>query len=116
MTSASPKKSHQSHPRPQAHGYSAGFFHKVNIALFSVFVLIGFYYLVSTNDLVVKGVIMQSMKSKIRNLDQDNQSYGSKVLALQSYGSLESRVKNLDMVAVGNVDYLTAKSPLPAMK
>ncbi|MCX6795681.1 MAG: hypothetical protein NT165_03090 [Candidatus Falkowbacteria bacterium] len=94
----------------------SNFFHSVNIVLFSVFVLVGFYYLISANDLVVKGVVMQGLKNQAKNLDEDKRAYENKILALQSYGSLKARVQSLDMVAVGNVDYLTIKAPALAMK
>ena len=94
----------------------SSFFRYVNTALFSVFLMIGFYYLVSANDLVVKGVVMQGLKNQAKNLDEDKRVYENKILALQSYGSLKVRVQSLNMVAVGDVDYLTIKNPNFAKK
>ncbi|MFZ4648963.1 MAG: hypothetical protein ACOYMB_05065 [Patescibacteria group bacterium] len=91
-------------------------FRNINTILFSVFLMVGFYYLVSANDLVVKGVVMQGLKNQAKNLDEDKRTYENKVLALQSYGSLKARVQSLNMVAVGNVDYLTIKTPILARK
>ncbi len=97
-------------------GKSSSFFRYLNTTLFSVFLLVGFYYLISANDLVVKGVVMQGLKNQAKNLDEDKRVYENKILALQSYGSLKMRVQSLNMVAVGNVDYLTIKNPIFAKK
>ncbi len=102
--------------RVKKNDVSSSFFRKLNIGLFSLFICVGFYYLVSANDLVVKGVVMQGLKNQAKNLTEDKRAYENKILSLQSYGSLKARVQGLNMVAVGNVDYLTIKTPVLAKK
>lgn len=102
--------------RQKRSGEPSGFLRKLNIGLFSVFVFVGVFYLVSANDLVVKGVVMQGLKNQAKSLGEDTRAYENKILALQSYGSLKARVQGLNMVAVGNVDYLTVKTSVLAKK
>lgn len=94
----------------------SGFCRKLNICLFSVFIAVGVVYLVSANDLVVKGVVMQGLKNQAKTLSEDQRVYENKILALQSYGNLRARVQVLNMVAVNDVDYLTVKTSVLAMK
>lgn len=107
------KKPYQRVKKDDSH---SNFLRQVNAGLFVVFAILGFYYLVSANDLVVKGVVMQGLKNQAKNLDEDKRAYENKILALQSYGSLKTRIQGLDMVAVSNVDYLTIKVPILAKK
>ncbi len=110
--SISQKKYHRSKKKNE----TSGFFRKFNLILFSVFVLVGVSYLVGANDLVVKGVVMQGLKNQAKSLNEDTRAYENKILALQSYGNLKARVQCLNMVAVGNVDYLTASDSVLAKK
>lgn len=108
--------SQKTYRRPKKKNEASGFFRKLNFALFSVFIFAGVSYLVSANDLVVKGVVMQGLKNQAKSLSEDTRAYENKILALQSYGSLKARVQCLNMVAVGNVDYLTANNSVVAKK
>jgi hypothetical protein len=86
----------------------------VNAFLASLVLLVGAYYLVSVNDLTVKGFVLQSLKTQANMLSSDNQDSETKIVNLQSYGNLSAKVQKLNMVAVGGVDYLTVNSSLLA--
>lgn len=82
----------------------------LNIFLFALIMLLGLAYVICVNDLTVKGFSLQELKSQANTLANENQEYEAKVMALQSYNSLVNKVKVLDMVAVGEVDYLTVNN------
>ncbi|MDD3301179.1 MAG: hypothetical protein PHR57_00125 [Patescibacteria group bacterium] len=116
MLVAKKSTSQKTYHRPKKKNENSSFFRKLNLILFSTFIFVGVSYLVSANDLVVKGVVMQGLKNQAKSLSEDTRAYENKILALQSYGSLKARVQCLNMVAVGNVDYLTVSDSVLAKK
>lgn len=79
-----------------------------NLILFALLAGLGAFYLLNINDLTVQGFTLQSLKSRSANLASDNLDLQEKVNLAQSYASLDARVANLHMVAVNNVEYLSA--------
>jgi len=88
----------------------------VNLFLGSLIFLIGGYYLVNINDLTVKGFALRELKSETTLLAGENLDSEVKVMNLQSYGNLNEKVKKLNMVAVGEVEYLTVNQTTLARK
>jgi hypothetical protein len=88
----------------------------VNLVLGGILFLIGGYYLVNINDLTVKGFALRELKSEATILTSENLDKETKVMNLQSYSNLNEKVKKLNMVAVGEVEYLTAGQPTLARK
>lgn len=88
----------------------------INIGLFSLVFMLGFAYVVCINDLTVRGFALSDFKGQLNTLTNENQEIDAKIMATQSYNSLISKVKDLNMVAVENVDYLTINNPLVAKK
>jgi hypothetical protein len=88
----------------------------VNLVLGGIVFLIGGYYLVNINDLTVKGFALRELKSESTILASENLDSEAKVMNLQSYGSLNEKVKKLNMVAVGEVEYLTVDPTVLARK
>jgi len=88
----------------------------VNLFLGALVVLIGGYYLVDINDLIVKGFALRELKSQGTILASENLDQETKVMNLQSYSNLNNKIKKLNMVAVGEVEYLTVTQPTLARK
>jgi len=88
----------------------------VNLVLGGIIFLVGGYYLVNINDLTVKGFALRELKSEATILASENLDQETKVMNLQSYGNLNEKVKKLNMVAVGEVEYLTVNQPALARK
>jgi len=88
----------------------------VNIFLGSLIAIIGGYYLVNINDLTVKGFALRELKSEATILTSENLDSETKVMNLQSYNNLNEKVKKLNMVAVGEVEYLTINQTTLARK
>jgi len=87
-----------------------------NIILFILIIALGVSYVVCVNDLTVKGFALKEMKSQADYLASENQEIEAKVMATQSYNSLINKVKDLNMVAVEEVDYLTVTNTIVAKK
>jgi len=87
-----------------------------NKILFLFIIAAGVYYFTGINDLTVKGFKLEEVKQKINSLNEENKVIAQRVTALESYSNLSERVKALSMVAVGNVDYITAESGVMAKK
>jgi len=87
-----------------------------NIGLFGLIVVLGFCYLINISDLTVKGFVLQELKTKANYLAAENLSQKEAIDKLQSYFSLSAQAPQLDMVAVGEIEYLTAVSSAVAKK
>ncbi|MFA5163422.1 MAG: hypothetical protein WC441_02720 [Patescibacteria group bacterium] len=88
----------------------------LNLGLFSLILLFGLAYVVCINDLTVKGFALKELKVRATSLANENQEIEDKVMAIQSYNNLVEKVKGLNMVAVGEVDYLTLNKNMVAKK
>jgi hypothetical protein len=78
----------------------------LNSFLVVLIILGGLYYVTGINDLVVKGFTLQTLKTKVALLQEQNQGLHVETASLQSYSNLSARVASLNMVPVDNVDYL----------
>ena len=88
----------------------------VNLTIGLMIAGLGAYYLFNINDLTVKGFALQNLKAQASSLADEKTANEEKVNALQSYYSLNTRTEKLNMVAVGNIEYLTVASPVVARK
>ncbi len=88
----------------------------VNFFLGSLTLIIGGYYLISINDLTVKGFLLKELKSQTTILASENLDSEAKVMNLQSYSNLNDKIKKLNMVAVSEVEYLTVNQAALARK
>jgi hypothetical protein len=78
-----------------------------------LFILIGaglVYYVAGVNDLVVKGFLLQELKSSSVSLERENNNFNTYITSLKSYSSLSERVKKTDMIEIGRVDYIRKDS------
>ena len=93
----------------------------INLKMFNqiIFVLIialGVYYVAGMNDLTVKGFKLQELKIGAQETADENTRLEQKIMSLKSNKDLSKRVGELDMVAVGNVEYISAISGAVAKK
>jgi len=80
-----------------------------NRFLFGLIIIGGLYYVVSINDLSVKGFSLQELRQNVRLLNAANKEIDLEIMSLGSYNELSQRAtEDLKMVAVGEIDYLTA--------
>lgn len=88
-------------------------FNKSLVCLMIVFML---SYLVSINDLSIKGFIIEDMKSNISELEIDNETYELEAMTLESYELLDQRAQKLGMVKVDDIKYVTFVDGVVAVK
>lgn len=77
-----------------------------NFGLYAILAVLGFLYLINISDLTVSGFTLRDLKARARSLASTNLEHEQAVNDARSYYSLSARTKNLNMVAVGDVEYL----------
>jgi len=87
-----------------------------NACLGSLIAVFGVLYLVNVSDMAVKGFALKELKSQADYLASENLTFEEQVSQLQSYHSLTERTKNLGLVAVGEIDYLSVPSAVVALR
>lgn len=84
-------------------------FKNFNRFLFSLIIISGIYYVVSINNLAVKGFSLQELRQDVRLLNATNKEIDLEIMSLGSYNELSQRAtEDLKMVAVGEIEYVTA--------
>lgn len=87
-----------------------------NVGLFAIIAGLGLYYLVNISNLTVMGFELRELKEEAAALARNKLAKEEEVNRVRSYQALSSRTKNLDMVAVGDVEYLTISGAAVARK
>lgn len=88
----------------------------VNKCLFCLIISMGVYYVVSINDLAIKGFVLQELKTEVQDLSDENTQMQLSVMKLESYENIEKRAQELNMVKVGKIDYITVNGSSVAKK
>ncbi|NCN99660.1 hypothetical protein GW920_00835 [Candidatus Falkowbacteria bacterium] len=88
----------------------------VNFALLAVIMIMGSFYLVNINHLTVQGFVLRNLKTQVAELQSNNLDKEEAVNQAQSYNALTARTPELNMVAIGNVEYLAASNLAMARK
>lgn len=88
----------------------------LNRLLLLIIIVGGIYYLIGINDLTVKGFKLYELKSRVNKLALENKDMELKITSLKSYNNLSERAKNISMVAVGDIDYITVIDEIVAKK
>ena len=101
--------------KPASNGFKIDL-KKINISIFSVLSVLGVFYLVSVSDLTVKGFALQELKSQANSISNEKLLNEEKINKLQSYYYLSSRTKDLNMVAIGDIEYLSKSTAALAKK
>ena len=89
---------------------------KINIGIFSLALIFGVFYLINISDLTVKGFALKDFKSQLAIVSDEVKDKQEQIDSLQSYYSLNSRAAKLNMVAVGNIDYISSSNIIVARK
>jgi len=72
--------------------------------------------LVCINDLTVKGFCLQELRKEISDLTDKNNEMKNRTMVLESYNDIGRRLENLEMVAVGEVEYVAVKGGVAVNK
>jgi len=87
-----------------------------NIFLVTVLAGLGVFYLVLINDLTVQGFALQHLNNQANNLATINMNDQEAINMAQSSENLNSRIANLGLVAVNDVQYLSVPEPIVARR
>jgi len=87
-----------------------------NFALAVLIMGFGIFYLINVSDLTVKGFALKELRTQVSILASEKLDNEEKINNLQSYYSLSSRTQKLDMVAIGEIDYLSVPATIVARK
>ncbi|MFA5887003.1 MAG: hypothetical protein WC863_04515 [Patescibacteria group bacterium] len=79
-----------------------------NLGLFSVIAAVGVFYLFNISALTAQGFILRELKSRAMSLASSQADQEEKVSLAQSYYSVNARAGSLNMIAVGDVEYLSS--------
>lgn len=87
-----------------------------NKVLFFLIVVLFVYYIAGVNDLTVKGFRLQELKRAQKEMEDKNNGLELDIMSLKSHNNLSEKIKKLDMVAVGKIDYISTASGYVAKK
>jgi len=104
---------YQTRANSQKRSFNLKFF---NVSIFCLILVSGFLYLINISDLTVKGFALRELKIQASSLASEKLTNEEKVNSLQSYYSLNSRAEKLNMVAIGDIEYLAVSGSTVAKK
>lgn len=83
------------------------FLSAVNLCLVLVVVLGGLYFLKSMDDVMVKNLELEQLKTELNVLQEEKQELDYKKNALGSYENISTRLEDLKMVKVTDIKYIS---------
>ena len=84
--------------------------------VFCLIMILGISYVVSVNNLSIKGFVLNDLKLKVSELQKENENIELKVMNLESYENITKRANELKMVKVDKIDYITKANEFVAKK
>ena len=87
-----------------------------NIMLVVLLAGLGIFYLVLINDLTIDGFTLEHLNAQSNNLATINLNDQEAINSAQSSANFNSRIASLGLVAVNDVQYLSAPSSLVAVR
>lgn len=91
-------------------------FQLVNRILAGMIVISGVYYVVSINDLAIKGFVLRDKKVQLENLQEDNNQTELAIAKFESYENIEKRAIEMNMVKVSKIEYINVSGKTVARK
>jgi len=77
-----------------------------NLCLVVLLLLGGMYFLKSIDDLMMKSVELDQLKSELKVLQTENKEKEAEKNYLESYENVSSRLGELKMVKISSIDYV----------
>lgn len=79
----------------------------VNKVVLLLIICFSVYYVACTNDLTVKGFVIQDLKLQVNNLEETNKKLELSVYNLKNTENIDERAQKMKMVKVEKIDYIT---------
>lgn len=89
---------------------------KFRILIFAFLIISGLAYFWQITSLSVRGFKIKALENSIQQLKKDNQKLELEVTGQEAMLNVEEKVKGLGLVAMEKVEYLTAVSPVVALR
>lgn len=87
-----------------------------NLGVFALILGLGIFYLINISNLTVLGFVLRDLKSEVSVVASEKLAKEEEVNRVRSYQALSDRTKNLNMVAIGEVEYLRVAGDAVAKK
>lgn len=87
-----------------------------NRAVFFIIIILSIYYIAGVNSLSIKGFALSDLKAQKNKLIEANNKLELKALISSSYANIKEKISALNMVAAGEVSYLTIGAGAMARK
>ena len=88
----------------------------VNKILIGLILFVGIGFIITTNDIAVQGFVLAELKSDLLTIEKSNDEYGLAVLKLESMANINDRAKELKMVKVDDIEYISVIDTSVAIK
>ena len=79
-------------------------------------VLSGLCYVITINDLAVKGIVLEELKKEATKQNNLTNNYELVIMEMESYDNINKRAKEMKMVKVDKIDYITINNEDVAKK
>ncbi|MDO8260840.1 MAG: hypothetical protein Q7T50_05095 [Candidatus Magasanikbacteria bacterium] len=91
-------------------------FRLLNKFLMFFIIIAGVYYVVGVNDLAIKGFVLRDLKIQAEDLIEENNQTELAIMKFESYENIEKRAKEMNMVKVSKIEYITVSEKTVARK
>ncbi len=91
-------------------------FRNLNKLLLFGIIALGIFYIAGVNDLAIKGYVLNDLKAQYGKLSDENKRLELQAVDLSSYSAVSKKISNLEMVAVGNIEYISVINGTVAKK
>lgn len=82
----------------------------------SLVIVVGLFYLISTNGTATKGYTIMDLEDKLTQLKEENKQLKIQATELESLSRVEKVIKAYDMKIVSKADYLSSEGAVVAVK
>ncbi len=88
----------------------------LNISIFILIIISAAINLFICNDIIVKGFEIRDLSHEISLLSEKNRELESNLMTKKSYTNIKSRIDNLNLVSVDNINHLSLKETVMAKR
>lgn len=88
----------------------------INKYLIGLSVVMLALYIFAVNSLAIQGFALAEYKNKLDEIKRENKSLEVKITTISSYSYLNDKIKNTDLVPVGDITYISPVNSTVAKK
>jgi cell division protein FtsB len=75
--------------------------------LMGMIAVFGVLYIMQMSSVSTKGFAISDLQKQVQTLENETRSLEVEISQYRSMGSIQERLKNMDLVAVGEIEYVT---------